>query len=122
MSLMIFLRRKICLLLFFLRIIKKVKHIYENYLNLKSKENLIYVCPEVEPWILKSANSVGVKLSDYGLPDDLNGLEGKTKKTFNTKENPELYNTFRLLFQVLKNHNSSAVLKLSSWIEYLRDR
>lgn len=89
---------------------KKKPKEFNNYIDLqvsphfsvmRHKENhhhyLIVIKPAQEAFILSCASEAKVKLSDYNLPEDLEGLKKKTKSVM-SKENVD----FKRLFKALR--------------------
>jgi len=87
----------------------------ENGLILKRhsfrKQYLILVCPEIEKWLLLNAKSVNVNLSDYGLPENLNGFKQITKSQ-DIDKNIQFYQFIKILI----SKNSSGIITLKNWI------
>jgi hypothetical protein len=94
---------------------------YKNQLELlkhKTKHHyLIYIIPEMEEWIEKCAQEVNVNFLDYDIVyENMKELKKITKTVDSDKDD-----RFRRLFKELKKENAESVIKLSKWIEYLRD-
>jgi hypothetical protein len=87
----------------------------ENGLILKKhsfrKQFLILVCPEIEKWLLMNAKSVNVNLSDYGLPENLNGFKQITKRQ-DIDKNIQFYQFIKILI----SKNSDGIVTLKNWI------
>jgi hypothetical protein len=77
---------------------------------------IIQIDPAIERFILKSAQTAGISLRDFGLPDDLSSLT-KISKTVNSKKDIK----FKSLFRALIESQSSEIIRLSSWIRYLKE-
>jgi hypothetical protein len=76
----------------------------------------ILIVPAMEKWILNNAAEVGVDLSHFELPNDLNKLREQSKK-ITTKQDPR----FKNLFRELKRKEASGVMILHNWISYLKE-
>src|ERR1700733_5170759 len=57
--------------------------------NKKKRHYFIQIVPAIEKWVLLVAKEANIKLSDFGLPTDLNKL-GKRTKTDNIDDDPVL--------------------------------
>lgn len=75
---------------------------------------LIMINPAIEKFILFAVNELGVKMSDYELPEDLDELKSLTK-TVTAKEDKK----FELLFKKIRN--ASNIRCLDSLLKYLLD-
>lgn len=76
---------------------------------------IIQIYPAIERFILLSASSVGIELSNYNLPDDFNQLKMESKtKTSKTDRR------FIRLFKDLQREGAPDIIKLAKWITYLR--
>ena len=64
------------------------------YKHRQKHHYIITVSPAAEGFILCAAASAGIKLSDYGLPSELEGFKKKTKHIVSNKS-PELVRLFR---------------------------
>ena len=88
----------------------------ENGLILKKHDTkeqyLILICPEIEKWLLSNADSVGVALSDFNLPDQLEGFKQITK-TQDIDRNIEFYQFVKSLL----NRKAIGIMTLKKWIE-----
>lgn len=67
-------------------------------INKASNNRLIVICPRLEPWIIKTAKSAGVKLQKHGLPELL--------CDFDADINHRLPNLSRLLAELLQLKNA----------------
>ena len=76
---------------------------------------LIFINPAIEAWIINNAKTVGISLSDFGLPTDLKELTKVTKKI--TSKNNQV---FKKLFRELKRKRAKNVIILAEWIEYFK--
>lgn len=76
---------------------------------------IVQVCPAMEQFILNSAAAVGISLADYGLPTDLDRLK-KVSKSVNSKDDT----TLKKLFKDLKKKGAPDVVRLATWIDYLK--
>lgn len=80
---------------------------------------LIFICPAMEKWLIKSADDSEIKLTDFNLPHDFRGLMNITKTS--KSENNDPYSAhFQSFFKELKNRNPISVQLLCFWIEYLK--
>lgn len=88
----------------------------ENGLILKKhvtrEQYLILICPEIEKWLLSTADSVGVTLVNFNLPNQLKGFKQITK-TQDIDKNIEFYQFIKLLL----NKKSKGIMTLKKWIE-----
>lgn len=88
----------------------------ENELILKKHKSreqyLILICPEVEEWLLRNANAVGVQLSSHNLPDKLKGFKQITK-TQDIDKNIEFYQFIKSLL----NKKAAGIITLKNWID-----
>ena len=73
---------------------------------------MILICPEIEKWLLSTADSVGVTLVNFNLPDQLKGFKQITK-TQNIDKNIEFYQFIKLLL----NKKATGIMTLKKWIE-----
>ena len=106
------------------RAIKYVEE-FDSIINLEALElckhrdrhhYLIFIKPALEQWLLNNVQEVDIALKDYDLPGDLKSLT-KITKTITTKSDHQ----FKKLFRDLKARNAEQVIRLSRWIEYLRN-
>jgi hypothetical protein len=106
---------------------KQVKYLNEFILEInagslmlhkhKTKHHyIIQINPAVEAFIIQSANSVGILITDFDLPADRNLLQ-KISKTLQGKKDPR----FRNLFEAIYRAGAVDFLKLAKWVKYLRD-
>jgi hypothetical protein len=77
---------------------------------------IIVVAPAVEQWIIETAQSVNLSLSDYGLPTNLAELT-KVTKTITSKNDSK----FKQLFKDLVQHNAENAQCLKNWLKYLKE-
>lgn len=88
----------------------------ENGLILKrhnnKKQYLILICPEIEEWLLMSANSVDVDPANHNLPQNLKGFKQITKIQ-NIDKNLEFYQFIKLLIK----KGAPGIITLQNWIE-----
>ena len=75
---------------------------------------IIYIIPAVEGFVLKAAEEVGVSLSDFCLPNDLESLKRQTKQQDSKKDV-----RFKKLFMAIKE--SSAMRVLQEIVVYLKE-
>ncbi|PLK42983.1 hypothetical protein [Emticicia sp. TH156] len=85
-----------------------------------SHHYLIFICPAMERWIISNLEMIGLKLKDFGLPENLSDFTKITKSTTSDKSDKYSQN-FRELFKELKRQNPPSVAALSFWITYLKD-
>ncbi len=84
--------------------------------NPETHHYLIFINPAIEKWIMSNAESVGISLKEFGLPDDLKELTKRTKKITSKSDN-----TFKKLFREIKKHNPKNINILTEWITYLKE-
>ena len=77
---------------------------------------IIQIDPAIERFILKSAQTAGISLHDFGLPEDL-ALLTKISKTINSKKDVK----FKNLFKALIGSQTPEIIRLSNWIRYLKE-
>jgi hypothetical protein len=77
---------------------------------------IIQICPAMEQFILQNADAVGLALTDYGLPAQLDQLKKETKSTI-SKNDPR----FKKLFKDLLKNEAQGVTTLKAWISYLKE-
>jgi hypothetical protein len=77
---------------------------------------IIVVAPAVEQWIIETAQSVNLLLSNYSLPVNLTELT-KVAKTITSKTDPK----FKSLFKDLVRHNAPNAMCLKNWIEHIKE-
>ncbi len=83
----------------------------------KSKPHyIIQINPVVETFIIDNATSVGISITDYDLPNEMD-LFKKESKQEQSKKDPR----FRDLFRAVNKAGAADFLKLAMWVEYLRD-
>ena len=78
---------------------------------------IIQINPAIERFIIKNAEVVGVSLQDFDLPSKFDLLK-KQSKTVNSKKDQR----FKRLFKSLSDHSAPEIIKLSSWISYLKEK
>ena len=78
---------------------------------------IIQINPAIERFILKNADAIGVSLRVFDLPTDFDQLK-KESKTVNSKKDQR----FKKLFKTLSNHGAPDILKLESWVRYLKEK
>lgn len=76
---------------------------------------LIMINPAIEMFVLDAANELNVKLSDYGLPEDLDKLRDQTK-TISAKADKR----FESLFKSIRK--ASNIKCLEELLQYLLDK
>ncbi|ULT23543.1 hypothetical protein KUH03_30885 [Sphingobacterium sp. E70] len=94
-------------------------HVFENLTLYKHKNRLHYfiqINPAVEGFILKAIEEVGLDLEDFNLPKDFEDFR-KLSKSIDSKYDKR----FKALFRQLHSLGASEILKLSAWIDYLKD-
>ena len=74
---------------------------------------IILIAPAAEEFIIKAAEELNLKLSDYEIPDTLEELKKETKQ-IDAKNSPKYRNLFKALRQ------SSECKKLSTLVSYLK--
>lgn len=77
---------------------------------------IIQINPVVETFIFNNAEVVGISISDFNLPEDKDLFKKESKKEQCKKDQ-----RFKGLFKAIKNAGSVDFLRLSQWVEYLRD-
>lgn len=83
----------------------------------KTKQHyIIQINPVVETFIINNAEVVGISISDFNLPEDKELFKKESKKEQSKKDQ-----RFKGLFKAIKNAGSADFLRLSQWVEYLRD-
>lgn len=75
---------------------------------------IILIHPATERFVLEEAKELNICLSEFGIPNTLEGLKEITKPE-ESKKNPELKKVFR----ALKNAPNFIILK--NWVKYMRD-
>ena len=88
----------------------------ENNLILKKHHQkqhyLILVCPEIEKWLMETAQNVNISPLDYGLPHQLKGFIKITKiKDIDRNED------FKRFIKHLIRENAPGIITLKKWIE-----
>ncbi len=78
---------------------------------------IIQISPEVEPWLLRIAGELGLKMEDYKLPNGLTDLYDYAKQR-SSKNDPN----FRNLFSDFTKADHIVVNKLKFWITYLKQK
>lgn len=79
---------------------------------------IIQICPALEKWILDICDEAGLRLSDYALPEDLEGLKKYTKSKSELKDEK----LGRLFKDICNRIESPRIKKLRSWISLLRNK
>ncbi len=83
----------------------------ENHVFHKQKPNtnqhIILIKPAVEKWLLQQASSVGVKISNYGFPEDLREL-----KKITTHDSIQRDRKFEAFIRDMKDRNAPGILSL----------
>jgi hypothetical protein len=77
---------------------------------------IIQIRPAIERFIIAGAVAVGIVLTDFDLPSDFELLKRESKKT-NSKNDTR----FKYLFKSLIQKGAPEVLKLESWVRYLKE-
>ena len=77
---------------------------------------IIVVAPAVEQWIIETAQSVNLPLSNYSLPVNLTELT-KVAKTITSKTDQK----FKGLFKDLVKLNAPNAICLKNWIEHIKE-
>jgi hypothetical protein len=77
---------------------------------------MIQICPVIEEWILSVCNQTEVLLKKYDLPESLLGLKKETKSIASKKDQ-----RFVKLFKELVKEKNESVVRLQSWLKYLKD-
>lgn len=77
---------------------------------------IIQICPAMEQFMLDNAQSVGLEITDYDLPKDLNLLKKEAKSTTSKNDN-----RFKKLFKGLLASEAQDLLRLKAWITYLKE-
>lgn len=78
---------------------------------------IIQIAPAMELFILNTASGCGILLEDFDLPSDLT-LFRKESKTVNSKKDQR----FKGLFKSLVLNGSPEIIRLKTWITYLKDK
>jgi hypothetical protein len=78
---------------------------------------ILQIAPGIEQFIFKCLEDVGLSLSQFNLPQNLD-LFRKESKTINSKNDDR----FTKLFEALRNEKSADILQLSTIINYLKER
>lgn len=75
---------------------------------------IILIDPACERFILRAADELGISLSQFDLPETLDGLKSITKPQ-SSKDNRQLKEAFKALT------GASEWVTLQRWVKYLRD-
>ena len=78
---------------------------------------IIQISPEVEPWLLMIVNELGLNMSNYELPNDLEALYDYAKQR-SSKNDPN----FRDLFSDFRRADHLVINKLKFWVSYLKEK
>ncbi len=78
---------------------------------------IIQISPAIERFIMKNADAVGISLHAFDLPTNFELLK-KESKTVNSKKDQR----FKKLFKSLSHHGAPEIIKLSSWVSYLKEK
>lgn len=78
---------------------------------------IIQINPAIERFIMKNAEAAGIPLQAFDLPVDFELLK-KQSKTVNSKKDQK----FKRLFKTLKHSGAPEIIKLSTWISYLKEK
>jgi len=78
---------------------------------------LIQINPAIESFIIENAKKAGINLMEFDLSSDIDKFK-KITKSSTSKVDTKLIK----LFKALKDKPTQDILKLSSWIEYLKDK
>ncbi len=93
----------------------------EDMLLHKHKNRLhfiIQIVPAIESWTLKQAQIADIDLSTFNIPTELKAFIKKSKSATTTKYDKDFKNAFRsLLF-----NKAPSVVRLKSWIDYLKNK
>jgi hypothetical protein len=92
----------------------------ELYKHRAKHHYLILICPAIERWILERAEESGVRLEDFGLPNNLDELR-KITKTSTSEEKDPYSNALRALFRELVNRQNMHIEILGLWVSYLKN-
>ena len=88
----------------------------ELYKHRAKHHYIIYIIPASERWMLACADELGLNLSDFEINyGPFKELTDITKSIDSKREQ-----RFKSLFRELKQRGARSVIKLSTWIEYLR--
>ena len=91
-----------------------------EYLKLWKIKNghqyIIQIRPVIEEWILSGCREIGIELKEYNLPESLIDLKKVSKSVASKKDQ-----RFIRLFKDMVKMKSEPVLKLQSWIGYLKE-
>ena len=77
----------------------------------------IQICPAIEALIIQVCKDEGINLKDYTIPDQIDELKKITKS-----QNSEHDERFIRLFQKFKQTQNQKLIKLKSWIEFLKEK
>lgn len=77
---------------------------------------MIRISPAMERFIMANAVAAGIALTDFDLPSDFELLKRESKK-INSKNDQRFKRLFRSLYQ----NGAPGILKLASWVKYLKD-
>jgi hypothetical protein len=83
----------------------------------KRHHYIIQINPAMERFILNSADEVGISLQDFGLPVNIDLLKKESKTVISKKDE-----RFKKLFKSLREHSAPEIIKLSTWISYLKEK
>lgn len=78
---------------------------------------IIQINPAIERFILNCADVVGISLRDFNLPTNFELLKKESKTVISKKDE-----RFKKLFKSLKHHQAPEIIKLGSWISYLKEK
>lgn len=96
---------------------------HDGFLQLLKHETqnhyLMIIRPAMEKWILNTANTAGLSLIDFDLPNDLDKLCDLTKTAKSDREDTNAQK-FGALFKALRQSNPPSISILKFWITYLK--
>ena len=78
---------------------------------------IIQICPELEPWLLKRATESGLTETNFSFLTNRKSID-KRLKSLTSKRDQEIRNFYNELIR----RNNPIILKLQSWIIYLKQK
>jgi hypothetical protein len=88
----------------------------ELYKHKQKHHYFILINPAIETFIIANAATSGIILSQFGLPETLDGLR-KISKSANSKYDPR----FKNLFNAFVESGQDEIMLLITWINYLKE-
>ena len=86
------------------------------YKHKEKPHYIVKISKAAEDFILKNAEKCNIKLTEFNLPSDLDGLKKRTKQA-----NSLMDTDLKHLFSVLKQNETSDFFKLAQWIRLFKE-